>query len=131
MEAEAAARRWRDAWSQAWPEHDVDQIAALYTEDAIFRSAPVREPHRGASGVAEYARWAFEQEEAVEVRFGEPVASGNRAAVEYWAIVRSEGKEETLAGVSILRFAPEGRVEEERGYWIIKKRHPPPDGWGK
>ncbi len=132
MDAGEAARKWRDVWSRAWSEHDIERIVSLYAEGTVFRSAPTREPHRGSSGVAEYATWAFEREESVEVRFGEPVVSGNRAAVEYWAIVRSKDKEETLAGISVLRFASDGRVEEERGYWMIEEGgQAPPDGWGK
>ncbi len=132
MDAEQAARAWVDGWTRAWPEKDADAIAALYTEDAVYRSHPFREPHRGGVGAREYARWAFESEESVEVWFAEPLVSGDRAAVEYWAILRSEGKDATLAGTTLLRFAPDGRCEEHREYWALEEgRRLPPDGWGR
>jgi len=43
-----------------------------------------------------------------------------RAAVEYWALLRRrDGGEATLAGIALLRFAPDGRVAESRDYWDL------------
>ena len=54
----------------------------------------------------------------VEFRYGEPVVDGDRAAVEYWAVITStSGHDETLAGVSLLRFDEAGRVVEHRDVW--------------
>jgi hypothetical protein len=52
------------------------------------------------------------------------------AAVEYWAVILSGGREQTLGGVSVLRFAPDGRVVEQRDYWAMEDgRRDPPPGW--
>jgi len=52
------------------------------------------------------------------VRFSDPiVAAADRAVVEWWAHVRAEGEEQTLAGVSILRFDEDGLVVDQRDYW--------------
>ena len=128
MDATAAARAWIDGWSRTWPAKDADAVGALYTDDAVYLSHPFREREASAR---EYARRAFADGELVEARFGEPIASGNRAAVEYWAVLVSGGKEVTLAGTAVLRFARDGRVEEHREYWSLEDgpREPPP-GWG-
>ena len=132
MDAEAAARAWIAGWSRGWRAHDPDTIAALYTDDAVLLTHPFRQPHGGRDGVREYTRGAFADEELVEFRFGEPVAGGRRAAVEYWAILRAEGRELTLAGVSVLRFAGDGRCEEHRDAWAMQEgRREPPTGWGR
>lgn len=128
MEARAAAERWAAEWAQGWREHDSRRIAVLYADDAVFRSAPFREnddPRR-------YADWAFADEEAVECRFGEPIVSGDRAVVEYWAVITTGGSEETLAGVALLRFDADGRVLEQRDYWNMEpgRREPHPE-WGR
>ena len=34
MDTELAARRWIDTWLRAWPEKDVDALAAVYGDDA-------------------------------------------------------------------------------------------------
>lgn len=131
MDAKSAAQAWIDGWSRAWPAKDSDAVAALYADDAVYRSHPFRDAHLGTSGVREYAQAAFAEEEAVEFWFAEPVATGNRAAVEYWAILVSGEKEHTLAGTTVLRFADDGRCEEHRDYWSLEEgRREPPAGWG-
>ena len=125
MDAEAAARAWIEGWSRAWPAGDAAAVGALYAEGARFRSHPFRAPQ----APAEYAASAFadEDERLVECRFGEPVVGAGRAAVEYWALLRRrDGGEATLAGVAVLRFAPDGRVAEQRDYWdLVDGRRPP------
>ena len=131
--SEDAARRWRETWLRAWPTQDVDAIRELYEDDAVFRSHPFRDPHQGSDGVADYARWAFADEEArADVWFGEPFVAGDRATCEYWAVVRSKGGEQTIAGVSLIRFGKGGLVATQRDYWAIEDgRREPPEGWGR
>jgi ketosteroid isomerase-like protein len=131
MDGAEAAKSWVEAWSRGWAASDADAVASAYAEDAIFRSHPFREPHLGREGAREYARWAFEGEETVEFRFGEPVVDGARAAVEYWAILRSEGKDHTLFGIAFLRFGPDGLVVSQRDCWSMEEGgRAPPSGWG-
>jgi len=132
VDAEAAARAWVEGWSEGWAAADPDRIAALYAEDALFVSQPFREPHRGRAGVREYARWAFEDEETLDFAFGKPVAVGDRAVVEYRALLRSQGAERTLVGVALIRFGEDGLVSEQRDYWAMEDgRREPPSGWGR
>ena len=132
MDAEAAARRWVEGWSAGWAAADPDRIAALYAEDAVFVSQPFREPHLRRPGVREYARWAFADEETLDFSFGEPRVGRDGAAVEYWALLRSDGRERTLAGVALIRFGEDGLVAKQRDYWSIEDewRERPP-GWGR
>ncbi len=114
MDATAAARRWLDVWERAWPDADPDAIAALYAEQAVFYS----HPFRTAQAPAEYVAWAFREQEAAECRFGEPVAAGNRAAVDWWAVITDrDGSQQTIAGTSLLRFRDDGLVVEQRDVW--------------
>lgn len=114
MDAVEAAQRWTDVWSRAWPAADVDAIAALYTPDAIFYSHPFREPQ----GPAEYVRWAFADQAEAECRFGEPLVSGGRAAVDWWAVITSPtGSVESIAGTSLLWFDDRGLVVRQRDAW--------------
>lgn len=133
MHASEGVAAWIDGWKRGWRDHDTEPIAALYTDDAVFVSAPFREWLRGGAGAAEYAGWAFADEAAVELWFAEPVVADGRAAVPYWAVIRGhDGRDSTLAGISMLRFTPDGRVAEQRDYWTLAEdvaRHPP-GGWG-
>jgi SnoaL-like protein len=125
----AAVSRWIDGWALGWATHDVELIASLYTDDARQRSEPFRErdvPRR-------YAAWAFADEAGAEVWFAEPHSVGDEtAACEWWAIsTLPDGRTVTLAGVSLLHFAPDGRVDDQRDYWSERSgSHAPPEGWG-
>ena len=112
-----AARAWVEAWELGWRIHDAEPIVARYAEGAVFRSHPFREPEDPRAYVE---RVLAEEEAEPEVWFGEPIVSGDRAAVEYWAILRVEGKEQTLAGTTLLRFDAEGLVVEHRDYWALE-----------
>jgi ketosteroid isomerase-like protein len=132
MDAESAARAWIEGWSRAWRAKDEEMVASLYADGASFRSLPFREPHRGPDGTREYARSAFAEEEDVRCWFGEPFVAGDRATVEYWATLVEGGKEVTIAGVALLRFASDGRVADQRDYWAMADgRREPPEGWGR
>jgi ketosteroid isomerase-like protein len=124
VDGEAAARAWVAGWTEGWENADPERIAALYAPDAVYRSHPFREPETSAG---DYVRRAFADEELVECRFGEPVVDGDRAAVEYWAILRADGEEETLAGISLLRFGPDAKVVEQRDYWSMEPGRRPPN----
>ena len=91
----------------------------------MFYSHPFRE----RQGPTEYVEWAFDDQHSAVCRFGEPVVDGARAAVDWWAVITSrDGSLQSLAGTSLLRFADEGLVVEQRDAWAeIDGRHELPD----
>jgi hypothetical protein len=128
VETEAAARAWIDGWSRAWPDADAEAVAALYADDADFRSQPFRELQDPRA----YAEWAFSEQDEADCWFGEPLVVDDRAVVEYWAVVRYQGKDETIAGIAVLRFGDDGLVVEQHDYWNAQEgRVEPPLGWGR
>ena len=109
-----AARRWVDVWSRAWPDADAAAIDSLYAQDAVFYSHPLRPPQCPR----EYAEWVFGEQLHAECRFGEPIVSGDRAAVDWWGVITAhDGTVETVAGTSLLRFGLDGLVLEQRDAW--------------
>jgi steroid delta-isomerase len=130
VDVEAAARRWKETWERGWRDRDVDAIASLYADDALYRGLAFREPDRGLAGVRRYLEENFGVEEEVECWFGEPVAADDRAAVEWWATWIEEGRRLTLAGATVLRFDADGQVVDHRDYWNqVERREPPFAGW--
>jgi SnoaL-like domain len=124
-----AVQRWIDGWARGWAAHDVELIASLYAENAVHLSAFFRDPQP----TADYAAWAFAEEESAEVWFAEPLVEGNRAAVSWWGISHGvDGSDTTLAGVSMLEFGNDGLVLDQRDYWNEAKNAAiaPPDEWG-
>jgi hypothetical protein len=130
LDAEAAARRWRDTWQRAWPAKDVEAIVELYDGTVEYRALVFREPELGRGGVRRYLEENFGVEEQIECRFGDPVVAGDRAAVEWWASWIESGRELTLAGSTFLRFGADGLVVDHRDYWNeVDRREPPFSGW--
>jgi len=129
MDSGAAARAWIEAWDRAWRALDPAPLEAVYTPDAVHRSHPFREPQHPL----DYARWAFAEEEGEpDLWWGDPLVVGDRAAVEWWAVVVENGEPTSLAGTSWLRFGPDGRVFEQHDYWgTTPERTEPWPGWPK
>jgi len=123
------ARRWAERYRVAWEAGDPEAAAALYSTDCVFRSAPFRDPEPPLS----YTRRVFPEARAEDVRFGEPIEEGERAAVEWWAtLALADGEEQVLAGCSVLRFDDEGLVVEARDYWHGEPgRREPHETWGR
>ena len=112
---------WIAAYGRAWVEGDAEAVVALFTDDAVYRSHPFRTPHKGSQGVRDYWTRATSTQEQLELRFGDAVVEGNRAVVEWWAIMRDAGRLDhasrlpppSLRGRRALRGAP--RVLARRG----------------
>ena len=130
MDVHEAAQRWARTWQRAWPALAVEDIAALYRSDAVYRSSPFGPPEPG--GADAYLRRQFTVESSVQCRFGTPVAAGSRAAVEWWASWVEAGETLTLAGTTMLRFAPDGLVVDHVDYWVQAAGRPAPyDEWAR
>jgi hypothetical protein len=125
-----AARRWADTWQRSWPVRDSEAIVALYADSVPYRALAFREPDLGLAGVRGYLEREFGLEEEIECSFGEPIVSGDRAAVEWWASWVEGGTPVTLAGTSVLRFDADGLVIDHRDYWNqVERREPPYRDW--
>lgn len=112
MDTRQAAQRWADVWERGWPAYDAAAISALYAEGAFWQQHPFRDPEPG------YLARVFAEEESAQCRFGAPLVDGDQAAVAWWAQTRlADGGSEDLAGVSLLRFGPDGLVVEQRDFW--------------
>jgi ketosteroid isomerase-like protein len=125
---EEAARRWARVWARAWVEGDVEAIAALYADHAEFHSAPFR-AHQSPRA---YVEQVFDEQAEAECRFGEPVVSGDRAAVDWWGVITStDGSVETLAGTSLLRFDEGGLVVAQRDAWAAEDGRRDVEWWAR
>ena len=94
----------------------------------VYRALAFREPESPRG----YLERVLPEGTAVECWFGDPIVSGDRAAVEWWGSWVEEGKELTLAGTTVLRFDADGQVIDHRDYWNeVAGREAPYAGWGQ
>ena len=122
---------WIEGYRQAWENRDPQAAAALFTDDAWYRSNIYEDPHVGHEGVTAYWTGVTAAQSDVSVRMGEPFAHGDRVTVEFWTTMNVEGAPVTLAGCLLLEFAPDGRCRRMREYWNFETgTHQPPEGWG-
>jgi len=130
VDTRAAAARFASTWQAGWAGHDAAAIVPLYAEDCVHRSMPFRPVHRGRAGMASYIRWTFGAERTTEVRFGEPMVSGDRAVVEFRAtlVEQEDARPVTITGCALVRFGPDGLVAESRDYWQVSDGHRRPEG---
>jgi uncharacterized protein (TIGR02246 family) len=124
--------QWAERYAQAWEDADAEAAAALFTDDATYRSDPFHEPHRGRDAIRRYWREVTATQWNVEVVIGRTIVAGNRAVVEWWTQMDNDGTPATLPGALLLDFAENGLCEALREYWNLEigRRMSPPDGWG-
>jgi ketosteroid isomerase-like protein len=123
---------WIEQYGRAWHEKDAEAVVRIFTEDAVYRSSPFREPSVGSEGIRAYWTRATATQEGLDLRFGTPIVQGTTVVVEWWATMREGGDELTLPGTLILHFAADGRCRELHEYWHEEPgRHEPPAGWGR
>jgi hypothetical protein len=94
----------------------------------VFYSHPFRE-HQAPR---DYVSWVFGEQAEAECRFGEPLVDGDRTAVDWWGVITApDGSMETIAGTSLLRFGPDGRVVEQRDAWAGEQGRSELPGWAR
>lgn len=131
MATKDEVRNWAEAYRAAWENADSDAAAALFTEDAAYRSLIYDEPHHGRSGVVDYWTGVTSNQSDVTVRMGQPFVDDSKTTVEFWTTMEIEGAPVTLAGCLLLEFDDTGLCSDLREYWnFTDDTHQPPAGWG-
>jgi len=118
---------WVAQYERAWRDGDLTGIGRLFTEDAAYRRSPYAEPDVGHDGIRAF--WRDDDGRAFTVQ-AEPVAVDGRVAVVRLAVRYLEPVDQEYRDLWVLRFAPDGRVEdfEEWAYWPAKPYVAPADG---
>lgn len=122
---------WVQAYRRVWEERDAEGAAALFTDDATYRSLIYEAPHEGPAGVREYWTAVTADQRDITVRMGRPFVDENRVTVEFWTTMTAGGAPVTLAGCLLLEFGEDGRCRRLREYWNFHdEQADPPAEWG-
>ena len=108
--------QWVADYERAWRGGDLPGIRRLFTEDARYRRSPYEEPAVGHDGIAAF--WLDDDGRTFSVA-AEPVAVEGRDAVVRLEVRYGDPVAQEYRDLWVLRFAPDGRVEdfEEWAYW--------------
>ena len=115
---------WMEAYGRAWISNDPADVAALFTEDAVYHYGPYGEPSRGRDAIVE--RWVSDPMGQHDIRFhSEPLAVAGDLGVGHWSVsfvraanpsVRTE-----IDGILVLRFDEDGGCREHREWYAMRE----------
>ena len=108
--------QWVAQYERAWRDGDVSAVRRLFTDDARYRRSPYEDPAVGPDAIGAF--WLDDAGRTFTV-VAEPVAVDGRDAVVRLEVRYREPVDQEYRDLWVLRFAPDGRVEdfEEWAYW--------------
>ena len=108
--------QWVAGYERAWRDGDVSGVPRLFTEDARYRRSPYEESQVGHREIQAF--WLDDDAATFSV-VAEPVAVEGRDAVVRLEVRYGDPVVREYRDLWVLRFAPDGRVEdfEEWAYW--------------
>jgi ketosteroid isomerase-like protein len=123
--------RWLQGYLRAWKSDDPKEIAALFTEDAIYSPYPwPREDRYWRGRDLIVSKWIGHGDSKIGWRFEHEIVAveADTAVVAGWTEYdRGEGLapwEEAYANIWIVRLADDGRCREFVEYWVERPRQP-------
>jgi uncharacterized protein (TIGR02246 family) len=118
----SGARAWLDRYFAAWVSNDPEDVAALFTEDAVYAVSPFAEPWVGRDEIVR--RWTDGRQEDI-VHDSEVLAVDGDVVVAHWHVrARNAGGPAVREwdGLLLLRFAADGRCAEHREWYAAREQ---------
>lgn len=103
------------SWYETLTPASLAVISQIYTDDAYFR-----DPFNEVTGIAlirHIMADMFEHLENPRFVFTDRIVDGQSAFVAWQFLFNFRGKSHVIDGSTLLRFAPDGRVNYHRDYW--------------
>jgi uncharacterized protein (TIGR02246 family) len=119
----AGFRTWLDAYFAAWVSNDAAEVAALFTEDAVYAVGPFAEPWAGRDAIV--ARWTSGPQDEVRADH-EVLGVRGDVGVAHWNVRStdpSSGRRMEMDGILLVTFAPDGRCRDHRE-WLDRRELP-------
>ncbi|MFI7618365.1 nuclear transport factor 2 family protein [Nonomuraea terrae] len=105
---------WIEGYVRAWNSNDPDDIAALFTEDAVYYTEPYATPWQGRDDIV--AQWLGRQDKPGEATFEwHPVCVTDDLSVVQGVTTYPD---KTYSNLWLIRFALDGRCREFTEWWM-------------
>jgi uncharacterized protein (TIGR02246 family) len=103
-----------DGYQRAWASNAPDEVAALFTDDAEYRTAPFRTPWRGRDEIV--AGWLEHRDEPGQYEFRWHLVATAGAL----AVVQGETRypDETYSNLWLITFDDDGRSRSFTEWWM-------------
>ncbi|NRQ37272.1 nuclear transport factor 2 family protein [Nonomuraea sp. NN258] len=110
----AEPKPWIDGYVRAWDSNDPDDIGALFTEDALYRTEPYSTPWQGRDEIV--SSWLGRKDRPGEWTFEwHPVSVTDEVSVIQGVTTYPD---KTYSNLWVIRFAPDGRCHEFTEWWM-------------
>ncbi|MES3035639.1 MAG: nuclear transport factor 2 family protein [Gemmatimonadota bacterium] len=105
-------------YTQAWTAHDVERIAAYFTEDAVYEDVTLGEVHRGRAAIRTFVRGTFTALPGFAMA-QRSLQQGDGWATLEWVMSGTDSATQrrfSVRGVSVMELEG-GRVRRNSDYW--------------
>jgi uncharacterized protein (TIGR02246 family) len=119
----AGVDAWMAGYFAAWISNDPAEVAALFTENAVYQVGPFAEPWRGRDEIVR--QWVSGRQDDVEHRHRVLAVEGDTGVVE-WNVRATDpdsGVRTEMDGILHLTFAPDGACRAHRE-WFLRRELP-------
>ena len=133
------ATKWMQGYLQAWETRDANAVVKLFTPHGVYQSIPgvSNQTFVGRKAIHKYWFDVTRPQSMIQGIQGQPMVSGDRAAIEIWVTFRDPAYNPkgnhmiTLLETNVVTFVKSGLASKNVEYWnIIPGVHSPPPGWG-
>ncbi|TDE57168.1 nuclear transport factor 2 family protein [Nonomuraea mesophila] len=108
-------RSWIEGYVRAWNSNDPDDIAALFTENAVYYAEPYSSPWQGRDAIV--SEWLARQDKPGEATFEwHPVCVTDEVSVVQGVTTYPD---KTYSNLWVIRFVPDGRCREFTEWWML------------
>lgn len=119
---------WLGRYFQAWVSNDPEEVASLFSEDAVYYYGPFTEPYRGRKTIVD--RWVANPGGQFDIKTQhEAIAVQGNVGVAHWNVkFRSQAnlaKVNELDGILMLRFNSMLECNEHREWYSHREIESP------
>ena len=105
---------WAERYARAWEEADDDAVAALFTEDATYYTAPFRKPWTGRQAIVDSWLKRKDEQGGWQFRYEVIAVAGRLGFVRGWTVY----PDVRYSNLWVIRLADGGRSEEFTEWWM-------------
>ena len=114
-----ALEKWLAGYIRAWNSNDPDEIGRLFADDAVYYTAPFREPWRGREVIVQ--GWLDRKDDPGTFSFRHEVLAlaGDLGFVRGWTQYHSPPR--AYSNLWVIRLDETGRCREFTEWWMEEK----------